>query len=381
MKILYAATVLCSHLLLSGVNYAVAESDTLVKVVVIDAGHGGHDPGAIGITGVKEKDVTLSIALKVGGLIEKNTNVKVIYTRKTDVFVELYKRAQLANSNHADIFISIHCNSVENNSVACGTETYVMGLNKSQENLAIAQKENSAILREKDHEDNYNGFDPSSPEAYIIFSLYQNIYLNQSINLAAAIQSEFKTVCKMQDRGVKQGALLVLWRSTMPSVLIETGFLSNREEESYLSSEKGQTELALAIYNGFVKTSRLPLQSTQEPTNSANTKPPKSTAQSGATVSDNNTSEVVYKIQFLSSSKKIGKTDPQLKNISDVEIEKAGNIFKYLTGHCATYSEAKDLLQTIKKAGFPDAFVAAYKKDGARITLQEAKEIENKNRK
>ncbi|MDR1459853.1 MAG: N-acetylmuramoyl-L-alanine amidase, partial [Bacteroidales bacterium] len=222
MKKIYAATVLLIHLLLLGVNSPYpAQGQSSVKMVVIDAGHGGHDPGAIGITGVKEKDIALTIALKLGAMIEKNTDVKVIYTRKTDVFVELHQRAQLANANHADIFISIHCNSVENNSTARGTETYVMGLNKSQENLAIAQKENAAILTEKNYEDNYGGFDPTSPEAYIMFSLYQNAYLKQSISLAAAIQTEFKTVCKLQDRGVKQGALLVLWRSAMPSVLIE----------------------------------------------------------------------------------------------------------------------------------------------------------------
>ncbi|MDR2408063.1 MAG: N-acetylmuramoyl-L-alanine amidase [Bacteroidales bacterium] len=375
MKVLYAATVLCTYLLLSGINYPSMANDSLVKVVVIDAGHGGHDPGAIGITGVKEKDVVLSIALKVGNMIEKNTDVKVIYTRKTDVFVELYKRAQMANNNHADMFISIHCNSVENNSVATGAETFVMGLDKSQANLAIAQKENSAILSEKNHESNYGGFDPTSPEAYIIFSLYQNVYLNQSINLAAAIQSEFKTICKLQDRGVKQGALLVLWRSAMPSVLIETGFLSNKQEEAYLASEKGQTELSLAIYNGFAKVAQLPAMDMQDVENLANKKPTKSTT---STTPNSNASEVIYKVQFLTSSKKLAKTDPELKNLSDVDMEKTGSVFKYLTGYCVTYTDAQDVLTKVKKAGFPDAFIVAYKKDGTRITLQQAKELENK---
>jgi N-acetylmuramoyl-L-alanine amidase len=374
MKVLYAVIILCTHLLLSGVSYSSVHVDTLVKVVVIDAGHGGHDPGAIGITGVKEKDITLVVALKVGDLIEKNTDVKVIYTRKTDVFVELYKRAQIANNNHADLFISIHCNSVENNSAACGSETFVMGLDKSQANLAIAQKENSAILSEKNHESNYGGFDPTSPEAYIVFSLYQNVYLNQSINLAAAIQSEFKTVCKLQDRGVKQGALLVLWRSAMPSVLIETGFLSNKQEEAYLASEKGQTELALAIYNGFAKAAHLPAMNMQDLENLANKKPTKPVSPT----SNNNSSEVVYKVQFLTSSKKLAKTDPELKNISNVDTEKTGAVFKYLTGYCVTYIDAQDVLTKVKKSGFPDAFIVAYKKDGTRITLQEAKELENK---
>jgi N-acetylmuramoyl-L-alanine amidase len=378
MKGLVVVAILCSHLLLCGGNCSSSDGDTLAKVVVIDAGHGGHDPGAIGITGLKEKDITLAIALKVGKMIERNTYVKVIYTRKTDVFVELHERARLANSNHANIFISIHCNSVENNSVVSGTETFVMGLDKSQQNLAIAQKENSAILSEKNYETNYGGFDPTSPEAYIIFSLYQNVYLKQSINLAAAIQSEFKTVCNLQDRGVKQAALLVLWRSAMPSILIETGFLSNKEEEAYLASEKGQTELSLAIYNGFAKTAQLPIMTMQDLANLEKTKPTKSPA-----TPNNESVEVVYKIQFLSSSKKLGKTDPELKKMSDFEfeIEKAGNIFKYLAGRCTDYTEAKELLTTIKNTGFPDAFVVAYKKNGTRITLQEAKELETKNRK
>jgi N-acetylmuramoyl-L-alanine amidase len=372
MKILYAATLICAYLLLSGLNYPSADGDP-VKLVVIDAGHGGHDPGAIGITGVKEKDIVLAIALKVGTLIEKNTDVKVLYTRKTDVYVKLYERAQLANNNHADIFMSIHCNSVENNNVVCGAETFVMGLDKSQANLAIAQKENSVILTEKNYESNYGGFDPTSPEAYIMFSLYQNVFLNQSINLAAAIQSEFKTVCNLQDRGVKQGALLVLWRSTMPSVLIETGFLSNKQEEAYLASEKGQTELALAIYNGFAKVAQLPLLKMQDLGNLANNKPTKNN-----TSSNIKSSEVIYKIQFLTSSKELAKTAPEFKKLSSVEIEKAGTAYKYLTGNSSTYSEAKDVLSTVTKSGFPDAFIVAYKKDGTRITLQEAKELENK---
>jgi N-acetylmuramoyl-L-alanine amidase len=262
-----------------------------VKVVVIDAGHGGNDPGAIGISGVNEKAITLALALKLGALIEKNTNVKVVYTRKTDVAVELYKRSQIANDNHADYFISIHCNSVEKNASVSGAETFVMGLSKTESNLAIAQKENAAILNEQDHENNYDGFDPTSPESYILFTIHQNAYRNQSINLAATVQSELKTFCKRQDRGVKEAGFLVLWRSAMPSILVEAGFLSNKEEEAYLASEKGQAELALALYNGFAKTAHLsPLQK-PDFSNLADTIP--SNVKSSYTT--------VYRVQFLTN--------------------------------------------------------------------------------
>ncbi len=353
MKKLYVATIAFIHLLLLTVNYQHSFGENPVKVVVIDAGHGGNDPGAIGISGVKEKDITLAVALKLGALIEKNSDVKVVYTRKTDVFVELFKRAQIANNHHADWFISIHCNSVDKNNVVSGAETFVMGLDKAENNLAIAQKENSAILSERDHESNYGGFDPTSPEAYIVFSLYQNKYRNQSINMAAAIQSELKTTCKRQDRGVKEAPFLVLWRSAMPSILIETGFLSNKSEETYLATEKGQTELSVAIYNGFAKVTKLESLKMPDLSNLADTIP----------ASVRTSSPVIYKVQFMTSSKELKKTDPELKNLPDIEIEKAGNVFKYTTGNCITPAEARTLLTRVKNAGFSDAFIVTSKNE------------------
>ena len=250
-KLVHRLTVLWLSLLLCFIGLMGNSYAGSIKTVVIDAGHGGHDPGAIGKSNTCEKDINLKLALKVGKLIEENfKDIKVVYTRDKDVFVELRRRTQIANENHADLFISIHCNSAPNNT-SNGTETFVMSTNNTTANLAVAQKENAAILLETNYKDNYEGFDPNSVDAYIIFSLYQNAYLNQSIKFASCVQKHFRENLKLPDRGVKQAGFLVLWRTTMPSVLIEAGFLSNLKEESYLASEIGQNEIAQSIFKAF----------------------------------------------------------------------------------------------------------------------------------
>jgi N-acetylmuramoyl-L-alanine amidase len=222
-----------------------------IKTIVIDPGHGGHDSGCLG-SSAKEKQVALAVALKLGKLIEeKYPDINVIYTRTTDVFVELHERAAIANRNHADLFLCIHCNSGPPS--AFGTETFVMGLHKSNDNLAVAKRENSSILLEDDYKKNYDGFDPNSPEANIIFSLYQNSFLTQSLKLASLIQQQFEEFGGRFNRGVKQAGFLVLYRTTMPSILIETGFLTNATEERYLHSEKGQQTIATSIYRAFAE--------------------------------------------------------------------------------------------------------------------------------
>lgn len=220
-----------------------------IKTIVIDAGHGGHDSGCLGSSG-KEKHVALDVALKLGKLIEeKFPDIKVIYTRKTDVFVELHERAEIANRSKADLFLCIHCNSGPPS--AFGVETFVMGLHKTDDNLSVARRENSSILLEKDYKQKYDGFDPNSPEANIIFSLYQNAFLAQSLKLAALIQNQSEEYAGRYNRGVKQAGFLVLYRTTMPSLLIETGFLTNRSEEKYLLSDKGQSTIATAVFRAF----------------------------------------------------------------------------------------------------------------------------------
>ncbi|PLX10294.1 MAG: N-acetylmuramoyl-L-alanine amidase [Marinilabiliales bacterium] len=221
-----------------------------MKTVVIDAGHGGKDPGAVCKKGY-EKDIALNIALKLGHYIDSLIDgVKVIYTRDKDEFIELHKRAKIANDAKADLFISIHINA-NRSSKPIGTETYVMGIHRTKENLAVAQLENSVILKEDNYEAQYDGFDPNSTEGYIIFSLMQNLYLEQSLSFAANVQKQFETRAMRINRGVKQAGFLVLWKTTMPSVLIETGFLSNPDEAAYLLSVSGQDYLASAIFRAF----------------------------------------------------------------------------------------------------------------------------------
>lgn len=219
-----------------------------ISTVVIDAGHGGHDPGCLS-NGVREKEVTLAIALSLGAKIkEQMPDVKIIYTRSSDKFVELWERAAIANRNNADLFISIHCNATKNPSIH-GTETFAMGLHKADDNLDVAKRENDVVLLEDNYIQRYEGFDPSSPESHIYFSLFQNAYMDQSIKLAAGIEKEISSGINRPSRGVKQAGFVVLWKTKMPSILIESGFLSNKTDREYLNSAKGVDEISSAIAN------------------------------------------------------------------------------------------------------------------------------------
>lgn len=252
-KSLIISTLCLLFLLVSSFNHE-EEVKNPFNVIVIDAGHGGHDPGCNGGNS-KEKDVTLAIALKLGKLIEDSLkDVKVIYTRKTDKFIELSERSNIANKNNADLFISIHCNA-NDNKAANGTETYLMGLHKAEDNLQVSKRENNVILLEKDYKTNksYEGFDPNSPAGHIIFTLFQSAYRNQSIKFAEMVESEFKTKSKLKSRGVKEAGFLVLWKSMMPGVLIETGFLSSETDRKTLSKDSGQVVMAKAIFSAVVK--------------------------------------------------------------------------------------------------------------------------------
>ena len=228
-----------------------------IRTVVLDAGHGGQDPGCVGKIS-KEKDVALSIILKFGEHLEKNhPELKVIYTRKTDVFIPLHERARIANRNKADLFISVHCNAVGNNPQVKGTETFVLGLDRAKHNLDVAKRENAAILFEEDYEDNYEGYDPNSDEGHIMMSLFQNAYIDQSIHLAYYIENEFKQQLNTPSRGVKQDGFLVLRNAAMPSVLVEAGFLSNPEEEKILATDAGQSKVAASLYKSFLQYQKL----------------------------------------------------------------------------------------------------------------------------
>nr|WP_245402637.1 N-acetylmuramoyl-L-alanine amidase [Pontibacter sp. E15-1] len=223
--------------------------DYKVRTVVIDAGHGGKDVGCNGKYS-HEADVALRLALQVGKLIEQNLpDVKVVYTRKTDNFVELIDRAGIANKNNADLFISIHLNAGP--PTAYGTETYTMGIQKSEGNLLVAKRENAVVLQEDNYKENYNGFDPNSPQSHILFTLHQSAYIDNSLRFADKVESEFRSKVGRKSRGVKQAPFLVLWKSYMPSVLIECGFLTNPTEEKFLNDKAGQTYMASGIYRAF----------------------------------------------------------------------------------------------------------------------------------
>lgn len=223
-----------------------------IKVIVIDAGHGGKDTGARGRV-AREKDIVLDITMQLARKIKSEIpEVKVILTRASDKFVDLSERSNIANRRKADLFISIHCNSLPKNKVSpAGTETFVMGLHKSDENLEVAKRENASILLEKDYEEKYQGFNPNSPLAYIMLANRQNAYIASSLNFAGKIERQFKKHADRNSRGVKQAGFMVLWQTAMPSVLIETGFLSHSEEEKYLNSAEGQEEIAESIFRAF----------------------------------------------------------------------------------------------------------------------------------
>lgn len=250
-------TLITACFLLASLAFVIKEEPVSPKVnskvntVVIDAGHGGKDPGTRGGS-IKEKNVALAVALELGRQIkEEMPDVKVLYTRSTDVFIELGERSAFANRNNADLFISIHCNSTPSSRSARGTETFVMGLHKTQGNLDVARRENSVILQETNYKQKYKGFDPNSPLAHIMLANYQSAFISSSLRLADLIEKKFQSVSERDSRGVKQAGFLVLWRTSMPCVLIETGFLSSPDEERYLGSKDGQEEVAKSILQAF----------------------------------------------------------------------------------------------------------------------------------
>ncbi len=368
--------------------------------VVIDAGHGGHDSGCLGKKS-KEKDIALDIALKLGASIsEKFPDVKVIYTRKTDVFIELNERTNIANNAKADLFICIHCNSAcyynkkkkkeECNEATSGVETWVMGLHMSEANLEVSKRENDVVLLEKDYTKKYDGFDPNSPEANIIFSLYQNTFLDQSLKFASHIQQEMKTKGR-SGRGVKQAGFLVLYKTTMPSVLIETGFLSNADEEKYLTSEKGQEESANAIFKAFksyknsVESGRMGSEGTVrdlDDTSSSNEVKtqekeevkPTTGNHSPETSTPENDDDFFWAVQFYVSQVKISKTSSKFKGLKEIREVKEGKTYKYTTGEIEDQDDAVNLQSKVRKLGFKDAFVVGYS-DGKKVSYKEAVEI------
>ena len=319
-------------------------------ILVIDAGHGGKDPGAVNGKN-QEKSINLNVALKMGKLIEENCkDVKVIYTRKTDVFVELYKRADIANKAGADMFISVHTNSAKSKS-ANGAETYLLGVeeNRASANLNAALEENKAILLENDYEAHYEGYDPNSPESMIIFEFMQNEYQKESLKMAQFTQNRMVSSAKRPDRGVHQAGYLVLWKSTMPSILIELGFISNDAECKYLVSQKGVDEMAQSLYLAFSEY---------------------------LDYHNKLLEKAVPTAQAIGNNLK--KNDKRLKAYDNVDYYTEGGMCKYTCGDTTDY-EAIQKTKTEVQKKHKDAFVIAVYK-GDKISVKEAREISSKNK-
>jgi N-acetylmuramoyl-L-alanine amidase len=367
-------------------------SDDTIKKVVIDAGHGGKDPGNLG-TGrykSKEKNIALEVALLVGDYIEKNVpGVDVVYTRQKDHFVELHERTVIANNADADLFISIHCDAFTSSS-AYGSASIVQGKNHNDENMRVAQQENSVILLEDNYEERYEGFDPSDPTTYIMLTMQQNAFFEQSISLAQKVQSQFKNRVHRKDRGVKQQPLYVTSRTSMPAILIELGFLTNKGEEDFLNSAQGKELMASAIYRAFKEYKKerenIALINKMPPKESEIVKyleenPPadNSTSIEAETPIAIPTEKIVeenpiYKVQIATSGTNLKLTPQNFKGLTGVEKTEEYKLYKYYWGGDEDLEVVRKNLSQAKKAGFSDAFLVAFY-NGNKISIKEAQKI------
>lgn len=369
--------------------------------VVIDAGHGGKDPGNLGTGRFKttEKDITLEVSKLVGNYIsEAFPEVEIIYTRTGDSYPSLNDRVEIANESQADLFISIHCDAFTKPS-AKGSGTFVMGMHKSEESLRVAMKENASIYMEDDYESKYGGFDPKDPDTYIALTLRQNAYLDQSLNLSKRIQDQFRERVGRVDRGVRQAGYYVICFTTMPSVLVELGFLTNAEEEDFLNSEKGKTYMASAIFRAFrdyknelegieavvldeqekiineVKVQDPPLVNQEDKHQTEKEKPQENKTSASnwraSIIQEHIRKGVKFQVQILTSSNAIEKTSSEFNGLTDVDEYISNGLYKYAVGSTSNYKKAQEMQKTLRDNGFPGAFVIAFK-NGERVGLNEA---------
>lgn len=376
-----------------------------IKKIVIDAGHGGTDPGALGAKS-KEKDITLALALEIGKRIkEKCPDVEVLYTRTTDVYPTVKGRAIFANNKHADLFISIHCNAAENKT-ARGVETWVMGLGVSDHSFEVARRENASILLEDDYKSNYGDFDPNSPESYVILSMFANAYLDRSTKFAAKVQRNLVSVTSFPDRKVQQGSFWVLHSVAMPSILIEFGFISNPTEEAQLMDAAMQLKMAEAVASAFQeykneiegktqavtenKDKDKDNKNTEKDQNKAGDKDKaddgKKTNESASPTVDaaatsinnekkpaDNNNDIRFKVQLFATPDKIAVTDKRFSGLEQVDCYFENSMWKYTSGNATTYAAAQELLKAAK-AKFPDAFIISFQ-DGKKIPVSEARKL------
>ncbi|MEH6748202.1 MAG: N-acetylmuramoyl-L-alanine amidase [Maribacter arcticus] len=370
-------------------------------IVVLDAGHGGHDPGNLG-NGYLEKKIALNIVLKVGEILSNNKDIKVIYTRKDDTFIDLYVRGEVANKANADLFVSVHCDS--HTSDAHGAGTFVLGLHANKQNFEIAKKENSVIYLEDNYENRYADYDINSPESVIGLTIMQEEFLDQSVALATMIQENFSSSLKRTDRQVKQAGFIVLHQTFMPSVLIETGFLTNKDEGAYLNSGKGQSEIGNAIAKAIlhykegvqptiktVETSiekpkappikeEIAINKQQEPTDvpakaeevkDVIEKPVVVAKPKEAITSKEVAESIIFKIQLMASSKNVELTSANFNGLSNLSQEPYKNLYRYMYGETRSYREAKMIQTLAQEKGYKSAYIVAYKL-GERIPIKQA---------
>lgn len=382
MKHLYSIFFV-TFLICSTIVYA---QKTPVFKVVLDAGHGGKDPGKVAPGKIYEKDIVLNIVLAVGKKLSEHPDIKVIYTRKDDRFVDLYERGSIANKAKANLFVSVHCNA--HDTQVSGAETFVLGLHANEQNFQVAKAENEVIYLEDNYEKKYANYNINSPESFIGLSIMQEEFLEQSIHLAKLLQHNFTHEMKRLNRGVKQAGFIVLHQTYMPSVLIETAFMSNKDELKFLNSAKGQEEFAENIANAILaykkwiegKSTPSDYEETVIKSSSTNNKTPKTTSATKAKANAPKTkttskSSVVYKVQISASPKKIETKSFNFKGLSPISVEKDGKIYCYLYGNAKKHREAATLLTNAKKKGYRDAYIVAYS-NGKRIKVEEAKKRE-----
>lgn len=381
--------VIALSLLVASVAFAAGKEFTLV----IDPGHGGNDYGAVGQL-TNEKSINLAVAKRLGKKInDAYKDVKVVYTRSTDVFIPLNDRAKIANKNKGDLFVSIHVNSVDkrskNRNTVAGAEVYTLGLHKSEENLAVAKRENAVMALESDYTETYKGFDPNSVESYIIFELSQSRHLDQSIRFAVAAENEMVNTAGRAHKGVKQAGFWVLWATGMPAVLVELDFICNPASERFLMSDSGQEKLASALFNAFAqyyegKAPSTPPVSASKPSDADNNNADNDNADNknaggddpaGSAVADNSGSNidsisarkdrpeatdhnigVDFRIQILAHNFEVGRDSKELRGLTDVDCYRDGGLWKYTVGHYPTFDDAKLHLPELRKR-FPQAFI------------------------
>jgi N-acetylmuramoyl-L-alanine amidase len=374
MKILYSKSFFSVVLLFF---VCITNAQNTKFKVVLDAGHGGKDYGAT-YHGNVEKNIALKTVLKVGDILEKDPNITVVYTRNKDVFVELDDRANIANKSKANIFVSMHCNANANISAA-GNETYVMGITRNSSNLEVAKKENSVVTLEDNYEIKYEGFDPNSPESVIGISILQEEYRELSVELAAKVQQAFTKKTTFRNRGVKEAGFLVLRKITMPRVLIEMGFVSNKEEGAFLNSDNGQDKLAEAIANSILDYKKeyfiSSLNSVDKNKVEEKEEKPKDIIvkkeETKVVSTSSNNDNIFFKVQISASSRNIETSPSNFKGLKNVTKERGSVIFKYFYEEAKSYAEAKKNLKVAKEKGFDSAFIVAFR-NGENINITEA---------